>query len=66
MPITVGGSVPRIQVPAYVRGRRNAQLIDPDGVVCHVTVADGRTGRSAHETLAVLRALRSEPVLLAA
>jgi alkyl hydroperoxide reductase subunit AhpC len=166
MAITVGGSVPRIQVPAYVRGRRNARLIgpgdepgrwvvlafyprdfvsecaaelaalaelerayadenavvmavstaswlshrrwfehhpefsavhypiladtacelarafgtleddgtcrrvtfliDPEGVVRHATVARGRTRRSAFETLAVLRALRSEPVLLAA
>jgi peroxiredoxin (alkyl hydroperoxide reductase subunit C) len=29
MPISVGDSVPPIQVPAYVRGRRNARLTGP-------------------------------------
>jgi alkyl hydroperoxide reductase subunit AhpC len=29
MPISVGGSVPPIQVPAYVRGRRNARVAGP-------------------------------------
>jgi alkyl hydroperoxide reductase subunit AhpC len=29
MPIPIGGSVPPIQVPAYVRGRRNARLTGP-------------------------------------
>jgi peroxiredoxin (alkyl hydroperoxide reductase subunit C) len=46
--------------------RRATFLIDPDGVVRHATVADGLTRRSAYETLAMLRALRSEPLLLAA
>ena len=29
MPISLGAAVPKIQVPAYVRGRRNARLTGP-------------------------------------
>jgi alkyl hydroperoxide reductase subunit AhpC len=46
--------------------RRATFLIDPEGVVRHATAGGGRTQRSAVETLAVLRAMRSTPVLLAA
>jgi lipoyl-dependent peroxiredoxin subunit C len=41
-------------------------LIDPDGLVRHAAFDDDRSTRSAFETLHVLRALRSAPVLLAA
>jgi lipoyl-dependent peroxiredoxin subunit C len=46
--------------------RRVTFLIDPDGVVRHATAAAGWTQRSALETLAVLRAMRRAPDLLAA
>jgi peroxiredoxin 2/4 len=39
--------------------RRGTFVIDPEGVVRHATVSDGSVGRSAAETLRVLRALRT-------
>ena len=39
--------------------RRGTFVIDPEGIVRHATVSDGSVGRSAAETLRVVRALRS-------
>jgi alkyl hydroperoxide reductase subunit AhpC len=39
--------------------RRATFLIDPDGVVRHAAMTDGSIGRSAAETLRVLRSLRA-------
>ena len=58
--------------------RRGTFVIDPEGIVRHATISDGSVGRSAAETLRVLRALRTgelcpaswwqpgEPTLIAA
>jgi alkyl hydroperoxide reductase subunit AhpC len=40
--------------------RRATFVIDPEGVVRHATITDGSIGRSAAETLRVLRALRAD------
>ena len=39
--------------------RRGTFVIDPEGIVRHATVSDGPVGRSATETLRVVRALRT-------
>jgi alkyl hydroperoxide reductase subunit AhpC len=39
--------------------RRGTFVVDPEGVVRHATVSDGSVGRSAAETLRVVRALRT-------
>jgi alkyl hydroperoxide reductase subunit AhpC len=39
--------------------RRGTFVIDPEGIVRHATVIDGSVGRSAAETLRVVRALRT-------
>ena len=39
--------------------RRGTFVIDPEGIVRHATISDGSVGRSAAETLRVVRALRT-------
>ena len=39
--------------------RRGTFVVDPEGIVRHATISDGSVGRSAAETLRVVRALRT-------